>query len=488
MPKQPLFSFVVPVYKKPPEVFRRCLKDLLNSTLKEIEVIAVFDGPDAELEKVVLEFPLVRVFILEHGGGSRARNFGMDKAKGKYLWFWDADCYIKPDHAKRMLQEFEATDADFVYAGYELAEGQGEFVPEPFDAYSLQTGNYISSMAPIKRDKAPRWDETLEAAQDWDYWLTAVDMGLKGVYVEGSGFITDTANTGLSSVKWSPENRDETIYRVRRKHGIPDREMGVYSQNYRAMGIKLAKIIGADIIKPTGPTVTKYKLILNLGYSMMSRFEGFSDDLIKIQYWLPGEVEGIRAPDAKYATVLETVRVAKTVINYCGTQYEANKLAEIGIKAEVMPLPLAKEDVNKVAKTLPEKFTILVSTDKAYSDLLKDLANDLPHINFLYNAAKVSDFSCFLSFYQFAALDHAMLTAHVNGRHVISNVQAPYCGFVDPDQSWEGFKKDLFDKIREVSRKAFNDEAQTYYLEESNPDRFTRAVQELFPRVLEVVS
>ncbi len=487
MHKTPVFSFIIPAYKKPVEVFRKCLRSLFDQSLKDFEVIVVFDGHDQGLETVTLEFPKVQSVVIEHGGGCKARNTGMDLAQGKYLWFWDADCFIKPDHAKRLLQEFTETDADFVYADYEMAEGQGEFKAESFDVYSLQSGNFISSMAPIKHDKAPRWDESLEAAQDWDYWLTAAENGCKGVYVEGSGFVTDTYRTGLSSVKWSPENRDETMRIVRRKHGIPDREIGVYSMNYRAMGIKLARILDADVIKQTGLTPTVYKMIVNIGYNFMSRFEGIGKDVVKIQYWLPGEIEGIRSPEARYSTVLETVRVAKTVINYCGTAYEANKLQEIGIEAQVMPLPLADEDLQKVSHSLPEKFAVLVATDKAYSDLLKDLAIDLPHINFVYNAAKVTDFSCFLSFYQFAALDNAMLTAHVNGRHVISNVQAPYCGFIDPDQSWEKFKKELYDDLRNVKTKPFHQEAQNYYLKEANPKQFKETVGSLLKKELEVI-
>ncbi len=481
-----MISFIIPVYKKPKEVFRKCLESLFDKSVPVSEVVCVFDGSDPELEAIAKEFKTY-IIVKEHKNGSAARNAGMNVARGTILWFWDADCYMKPGHAKRMLEEFEATDADFVYSGYEMAEGQGEFASEAFDAYSLQSGNFISSMAPIKREKAPRWDETLEAGQDWDYWLTAVENGCKGVFVEGSGFITDTYKTGLSSDKWSAENRDNTIYTVRRKHNIPDREIGVFSMSYRAMGIKLAQVLDADVVKPTGLTPTVYKMIMNLGYSFLSRFEGIGSDVVKVQYWIPGEIEGLRAPNASYKTVMETIRIAKTVKNYCGTHYEKNKLEEIGIEAQVMPLPLLKEDMLKVSHSLPEKFTILVATDKAYADLFKELSVDLPHIKFIFNAGKIADFSCFMSFYQFAALDSAMLTAHINGRHVISNVQAPYCGFVDPDQSWEKFKKDLYDKIREVSSKPINEESQEYYLKEADPDLFKKAIYRLMATKLEVL-
>lgn len=486
MSKEPIISFVIPVYNKPPEIFRGCLKSLHDQSVKEIEILAVFDGENAELLKVAEEFPKVQTLVIPHGGGPKARNAGLEQAKGKYVWFWDADCRIKPDHAKRMLEEFDAIpDADFVYSGFELADGGGTMEGESFNRYSLECGNYISSMAPIKREKAFQWDESLEAGQDWDYWLTATEKGLKGVWVEGTGFITDTYKSGLSSNKWSAENRENTIYTVRHKHGIPDREMGVFTIGYKSRAIKLAQVLGADLIKPTGLSPTVYKSIFNLGYNPMSRFEGIAEDVAKIQYWIPGEIEGLR--DAKYQVVMETIRVAKKCKNLCNTDYEKNKLEEMGIQAEVVPLPLAPEDISKVSTTLPEKFAILVDTDEAYGKLLKDLPVDLPHIKFIFKAAKTEDYSCFMSFHMFSPLDNAITIAHANGRNVISNVQAPFCGFVDPDQNFETFKKELYGKIAEAKALPFNKEAQDYYLQLVDPEKFKQAVYAYTKKPLEVL-
>lgn len=486
MAKSVDISFVIPVYKKPDEVFRNCLKTLFEQSISDFEVICVFDGPDAALKKVAAEFKKVQIVEIEHGGGPKARNKGLELAVGKFVWFWDADCYIKPDHAKRVLDEFAATDADFVYAGFDMAEGGGSMDGEPFDRYSLECGNYISSMAPIKREKAFPWDETMEAGQDWDYWLTATEKGLKGIWVEGSGFITDAYRTGLSSDKWSVANRDKTIYTVRRKHGVPDREIGVYSAGYRVRSIQLARILQADVIKPTGPTPTVYKTIFNLGYSLMSRFEGIAEDVTKIQYWLPGEIEALR--DAKYSTVMKTIEVSKQVVNLCNTQYEQNQLRALDIHCDVLPLPLLPEEMAKVSKELPKEFSILVATDEAYAKLLKEVEIDLPHIKFGYNAGKVSDYSAFMSFYQFASLDSAMLMALVNGRHVISNVQAQYTGFIDPDQSWEKFKTDLYERIREITTKPFNQESQEFYLDQAGPEQFRQAILAMRKPTLEVIN
>lgn len=486
MSKTPLISFIIPVYQKPPEVFKRCLESIFDpSAPKNIEVLCIFDGANEQLQDIADGFKKVVSFVMEHAGAPAARNTGLNLARGEYVWFLDSDVYLKPGHVARMMDEFKAVpDADFVYSGYEGTEGAGEFASESFDAYSLTCGNYISSMAPIRRSKAPKWDETLDAAQDWDYWLTAVENGCKGVFVEGSGFIADTPSSGISSKHWNAENRDKTISIVREKHGIKGRDIGVFSVGYYERAIKVAKILGADVIKQTGPTPTGYKTIINIGYNFMSRFEGLREGLNKIQYWVPGEIEALAS--ASYKTVMETIRVAKGVHNFCNTDYEKNKLSELGITAEVVPLPLTADDLAKVSTTLPEKFTVLVATDKAYSDLLKEIAVDLPHINFVFNAAKTADVSCLVSFYQFAALDNPMLIAHVNGRHVISNVQAPYCGFIDPDQTWEAFKKDLYDKIAEVRHKPLNVEAQDHYLKEASPYNLIKKLMDYRTELREV--
>ena len=172
----------------------------------------------------------------------------------------------------------------------------------------------------------------------------------------------------------------------------------------------------------------------------------------------------------------------------CGTEYEKNKLADYGITADVAVLPLAEGDLEKLQTDLPQEFTVLVALDKPYAELLKNLEIDLPHIKFIYNSGKMKDFSCYLSFYQFAALDTAMLTAHVNGRNVISNVQAPYCGFIDPDQTYEKFKADLYEKIRETRPKQFNKGAQAFYLNLAEPDSFRRKIASYSAPKLEVIA
>lgn len=88
-------SIIIPVYNA--ELYiEKCINSVVNS-IKNYEIILVNDGSvDDTLKKchLIAENDVrVKVFSKENGGASSARNFGIKKAKGKYLMFLDSDDY-----------------------------------------------------------------------------------------------------------------------------------------------------------------------------------------------------------------------------------------------------------------------------------------------------------------------------------------------------------------------------------------------------------
>ena len=90
-------SVVVPIYNVEPYL-EDCLVSLEKQTFKNIEVILVNDGsPDksGEIAKRYADknsnFTLIE---RENGRLSAARNEGIEKAVGKYIYFLDSDDYI----------------------------------------------------------------------------------------------------------------------------------------------------------------------------------------------------------------------------------------------------------------------------------------------------------------------------------------------------------------------------------------------------------
>ena len=472
MPKDPVFSFIIPVFKKPPEVFERCLASLFDMSLKEIEVLCVFDGEDKELEAVARTYSKALCFTIEHGGAPKARNYGSQMAKGRYIACWDADCVAKPEMAARWLQEFEATNADFVYAGYEFSGERGGYPSEPFDVYSLQCGNYISTMFPIKREKAPKWDETLAAAQDWDFWLTAVEQGCVGSYIEGASFITEPSFLGsISAEGWSPEKRKETIRVIREKHGIPERKAAVCSYKHFLKALHIAKMMQADIVKDFSQDLSQYDMVINLGASQYMRFQNSREDCVKIQYWLPWDIDCLYG--IAHKTARETIKHANEEIthNLCNEIASHKRLEDLGIQAEVVSLPTEIDDLEK---TLPEAFRVLVDADKGHLPVVADLRKALPNIQIDYvnemgNMASIPSYSLLISLYESPTVDEAIRRFLLNGRHIISNVEAPFCGYLDLSVNHAEFKNELINRIFDARVQPFNERGQAYYMKLVNP-------------------
>lgn len=485
----PKLSFCIPVYKKSPEVFEHCLESLFDMSFKDIEVICVFDGPDPELEAVAKRFKKVKSFVIEHGGAPKARNEAFRHSKGEFISFWDADCYAKPEMAAVWMKTFERNPgAAFVYSGYEWTrEGMDPVNSEPFDLHSLQSGNFIASMFPVKHKFVVNWDESLKGAQDWDFWLTIAENGGQGVFIQGYGFLTEPSQAGsISWDAWNAGNRDETIRIVREKHGI-DRSIGVFGPMNFLKALHVAKILNGDFIKGSGLSVKNYDMVFNLGYSPMIRFDGAKEDAIKIQYWMPWDIDCLE--QIAHRTAKETIRLANVEVHhhFCNEIVSKKRLESLGIEAELLPLPTEIDDLET---TLPEKFRVLIDTDKAYAPIIKDIEKDLPYIQIdrMERVANIPDYSMLISFYEHPTIDEAMRRFLLRGRNVISNVQAPYCGFIDMEVSHPEFRRELIAKIRMGRTLPFNKEAQDYYRGLVDPGKFREKVLSLAKKVLQEVA
>ncbi len=93
-------SFIVPVYNAE-NYIAECLTSLLRQDIpaKDYEILCVNDGSKdgsgAILDAFAAEYPNVIVIHKENGGVTTARNAGLAAAKGDYIWFIDADDFVK---------------------------------------------------------------------------------------------------------------------------------------------------------------------------------------------------------------------------------------------------------------------------------------------------------------------------------------------------------------------------------------------------------
>lgn len=111
-------SVIVPVYKAE-KYLKRCVDSILSQTFTDFELILVDDGSiDSSPEicdRYAKEDRRVKVIHKENGGISSARNEGIKKAKGKYIFFCDSDDYVRPGLLKNAFKAATAEKADCVY-------------------------------------------------------------------------------------------------------------------------------------------------------------------------------------------------------------------------------------------------------------------------------------------------------------------------------------------------------------------------------------
>ena len=115
------FSVVIPVYNAE-RFLRSTLDSLLAQTLSDIEIVCVNDGSSDSSLQILEEYasrePRVVVVDSVNGGVSRARNKGIEIAKGEYIGFMDADDMATPKMYERLFALAMEHNADIAEMSY----------------------------------------------------------------------------------------------------------------------------------------------------------------------------------------------------------------------------------------------------------------------------------------------------------------------------------------------------------------------------------
>ena len=118
----PNVSVIVPVYNVE-DYIERCMKSLINQTLKDIEIIVVNDGStdksETKIKKYLDKYPdKIKYFVKENGGLSDARNYGMQYATGEYIAFLDSDDYVDITLYEKMYKIAVEQNCDYVECNF----------------------------------------------------------------------------------------------------------------------------------------------------------------------------------------------------------------------------------------------------------------------------------------------------------------------------------------------------------------------------------
>lgn len=116
-----LVSVIIPVYNCE-KALDRCIQSVINQSYRELEIILIDDGSTDRsysiMKKYEQQYSFVHVYHQENLGVSNARNLGIEKSNGDYLYFCDGDDYVVIDAIKTLVSTMINSESDIVVSGY----------------------------------------------------------------------------------------------------------------------------------------------------------------------------------------------------------------------------------------------------------------------------------------------------------------------------------------------------------------------------------
>jgi glycosyltransferase involved in cell wall biosynthesis len=122
-----MVSVIIPVYNVQ-DFLARCVDSVLAQTYSDLEIILVDDGSidisGDMCDEYAIKDSRVKVIHKENGGLSDARNAGLERARGSYVTFIDADDYVHPQFVELLVNTIKSTGAQIAACTWqELNDG-----------------------------------------------------------------------------------------------------------------------------------------------------------------------------------------------------------------------------------------------------------------------------------------------------------------------------------------------------------------------------
>ncbi len=183
MQDAPYFSIVIPTYNRA-RLIRQTIDSVLAQEDTDFEILVVDDGSTDDTGAVVRAIADDRVtyYGKENAERAAARNYGAQRARGRYINFFDSDDLLYPNHlsaARRLIAERD--EPEIFHLGFEMRDAKGNLLWR-VDALKgdlneqLPRGNLLSCNGVfVRRDVALAFpfneDRRLSASEDWELWL-----------------------------------------------------------------------------------------------------------------------------------------------------------------------------------------------------------------------------------------------------------------------------------------------------------------------------
>ena len=139
----PKVSIIIPIYNTE-RYLENSLQSIRQQTLNDIEIIVVNDGStDSSLdimEKIASQDSRIQIITTKNNGISIARNIGLFKATGEYIYFFDSDDLLDLSTLETCYQKCQSQDLDFCFFDGLIFDNIHHKIYHP--SFYLRSGNF----------------------------------------------------------------------------------------------------------------------------------------------------------------------------------------------------------------------------------------------------------------------------------------------------------------------------------------------------------
>lgn len=187
-------SIIIPCYNSE-ATLEDTLKSVIDQDYQDWEVIIVNDGSIDTTEEIALKWvnrdTRFRYFIKKNEGLGKARNYGIERAKGIYILPLDSDNLVEKSFVNEALSVLESNESIGVVHGHAefFGEKKGIWYIKSFDLESIMVDNYIDACAIFRKEawcNVGGYDENMphQGFEDWEFWIALGTLKVKFYHLD----------------------------------------------------------------------------------------------------------------------------------------------------------------------------------------------------------------------------------------------------------------------------------------------------------------
>lgn len=197
--ENPVVSIIIPVVSSHQRYLIDALDSCIAQTVIDWEAIVIDDSNDGSMPDIIDTHPFARVFHSGGTGSSRARNIGIEHARGNFVLFLDADDVIDPMTLQDMLSAYIQNEG-YIYSDCQIPHNsrrldgtadiieavdydQDLFIRSGYNEGFSGCHSVTALVATSDILATGGFDETLAYWEDWAIYLELARLGVRGTRI-----------------------------------------------------------------------------------------------------------------------------------------------------------------------------------------------------------------------------------------------------------------------------------------------------------------